>query len=29
MVYIPKHFTDYEIKAKYSEVDKNDFELKV
>ena len=29
LIYIPKHFTDQEIKAKYSEVDKNDFELKI
>lgn len=29
MVYMPKHFTDQEIKAKYSEVDKNDFQLKI
>lgn len=29
MIYMPKHFTDQEIKAKYSEVDKNDFQLKV
>ena len=29
LIYIPKHFADQEIKAKYSEVDKNDFELKI
>ena len=29
LIYIPKHFTDQEIKAKYSEVDKNDFQLKI